>query len=156
MINMQDAQVLIRPEDIPDAQAIKKLHELVFGPGRFARTAYRIREKHGHIARLGMVAECDGVLAGSIRFSQLVDIADGLLLGPLAVQEKYAGRGIGLSLMTAALKRAEMEGFNLVVLVGDLPYYARAGFSLMPVGRIKLPGPVDPARILFRELQTQV
>jgi predicted N-acetyltransferase YhbS len=35
-----------------------------------------------------------------------------------------------------------------VILIGDEPYYARVGFSKLPAGRIRFPGPVDPSRIL--------
>jgi predicted N-acetyltransferase YhbS len=41
----------------------------------------------------------------------------------------------------------------LVVLVGDEPYYARVGFKRAPPGRVILPGPVDPQRLLYCELQ---
>jgi predicted N-acetyltransferase YhbS len=39
-----------------------------------------------------------------------------------------------------------------VVLVGDEPYYQRAGFKRIPKGRAVMPGPVDPARLLVCEL----
>jgi predicted N-acetyltransferase YhbS len=39
-----------------------------------------------------------------------------------------------------------------VLLVGDAPYYARAGFRQAPAGRFIFPGPVDPQRLLYREL----
>jgi predicted N-acetyltransferase YhbS len=39
-----------------------------------------------------------------------------------------------------------------VILVGDMPYYARSGFVPVPPGQIVLPGPVDPARLLALEL----
>jgi predicted N-acetyltransferase YhbS len=38
------------------------------------------------------------------------------------------------------------------VLVGDEPYYGRAGFKPMPKGRARMPGPVDPERLLVAEL----
>lgn len=47
---------------------------------------------------------------------------------------------------------ARREGHRLVVLVGDEPYYARAGFKRIPKGRIMFPGPVDPSRLLVAEL----
>jgi predicted N-acetyltransferase YhbS len=50
------------------------------------------------------------------------------------------------------LARAKAEGFRLVLLVGDMPYYGRFGFQPVPPGRITLPGPVDPARLLAVEL----
>jgi predicted N-acetyltransferase YhbS len=36
--------------------------------------------------------------------------------------------------------------------VGDLPYYERFGFVNVPPGQIILPGPVNPRRLLAREL----
>jgi predicted N-acetyltransferase YhbS len=33
-----------------------------------------------------------------------------------------------------------------------MPYYGRFGFQPVPPGRISLPGPVDPARLLAVEL----
>jgi predicted N-acetyltransferase YhbS len=38
------------------------------------------------------------------------------------------------------------------VLVGDEPYYAKNGFRRIPKGQVKMPGPVDPARLLVAEL----
>jgi predicted N-acetyltransferase YhbS len=39
-----------------------------------------------------------------------------------------------------------------VVLVGDEPYYGKLGFKMIPKGKAKMPGPVDPARLLVCEL----
>ena len=39
-----------------------------------------------------------------------------------------------------------------MVLVGDEPYYGKSGFKAVPKGRITMPGPVDPARLLVAEL----
>jgi predicted N-acetyltransferase YhbS len=79
-------------------------------------------------------------------------VAGALLLGPLVVEKAHNCRGHGLRLMLAGLARAHELGYSLVILVGDLPYYKRAGFSVPPPGRIVLPGPVDPARLLYAEL----
>ncbi|NNJ73888.1 MAG: hypothetical protein HKP56_01880, partial [Anderseniella sp.] len=51
-----------------------------------------------------------------------------------------------------SLKQAARLEHELVILVGDEPYYAPFGFSRVPDGRLILPGPVDPARLLFCEL----
>jgi predicted N-acetyltransferase YhbS len=45
-----------------------------------------------------------------------------------------------------------VKGHRLVVLVGDEPYYAKSGFKRIPKGRLVMPGPVDPARLLVCEL----
>ena len=39
-----------------------------------------------------------------------------------------------------------------MVLVGDEPYYGKAGFKRIPKGQVTMPGPVDPARLLVAEL----
>ena len=36
--------------------------------------------------------------------------------------------------------------------MGDEPYYGKLGFKKIPKGQAKLPGPVDPARLLVCEL----
>ena len=75
-----------------------------------------------------------------------------MLLGPLAVHPRRQNKGIGLALMSDGLGRAKTLDHRLVVLVGDAPYYARAGFARLPDGRLLLPGPVDPQRFLYLEL----
>ena len=45
---MNDLSLTILPETPDDALAIERLHERTFGPGRFAHTAYRIRERMWH------------------------------------------------------------------------------------------------------------
>ena len=44
-------------------------------------------------------------------------------------------------------------GAKLSILVGDEPYYARTGFRRAPAGRLQMPGPVDPARLLYCEIE---
>src|SRR5262249_24436514 len=75
-----------------------------------------------------------------------------LLLGPLTVEPPFRRRGIGLALMERALQEARQRGHRLVVLVGDAPYYAKAGFRRVPKGQARMPGPVDPDRLLVAEL----
>lgn len=74
------------------------------------------------------------------------------MLGPLAVDPAFDGRGIGRALMVRTLEDARLLGHRAVILVGDEPYYARFGFRPVAPGRIMLPGPVDPARLLALEL----
>src|SRR5262249_552762 len=78
-----------------------------------------------------------------------------LLLGPLVIEEAHKNQGHGLRLMLEGMRRAGELGYKLVILAGDLPYYARAGFTAVPLGRIVMPGPVDPAGVLYAELEPQ-
>jgi predicted N-acetyltransferase YhbS len=152
---MQPLTLHIRHEEISDAAALSELSAEAFGPGRFARTAYRIRQDVAPVARLSLAGWLNGTLVGGIRFTAL-NIGDenkALLLGPLVVHPAYNGKGYGTALVGEGLERAAAEGFRLVLLVGDMPYYGRFGFVPVPRGQITLPGPVDPARLLALEIQ---
>ncbi len=151
---MTTLTVDISAERAEDCPAIERLHEHVFGPGRFSRTAFRLREGRAPVAELACCARVGTFLVGSIRYDAIrVAATPALMLGPLAVDPAFASKGIGLALMTRTLDAARARGDRLVFLVGDLPYYARAGFARVPAGRVALPGPVDPGRLLFLELQ---
>jgi predicted N-acetyltransferase YhbS len=150
---MNDLAVTIRAESADDAQAIAHLHERTFGPGRFAKTAYRLRERTGHRPDLSFTARIGTLLVGSLWLTPIcIGEAKALLLGPLTIEPPFRDRGIGLKLMQRAMTAATDKGHRLVFLVGDEPYYARAGFKRVPKGQVTLPGPADPARILVAEL----
>ena len=150
---MTDLSITILPETEDDALAIERLHERTFGPGRFARTAFRIREGVGHDLALSFTARVGTLLVGSIRLSPVrIGGTKALLLGPLTLEPPFRDRGIGLALLQRALANARERGHSLSILVGDEPYYARVGFKRIPRGRVQMPGPVDPARLLVAEL----
>ena len=73
--------------------------------------------------------------------------------GPLTVEPAFRERGVGQALIERALSEARNKGHGLVILVGDEPYYGKLGFKRAPPGRIILPGPVDPERLLYCEMQ---
>lgn len=150
---MSEFPFTVAPEQADDAARIETLYAIAFGPGRFARTAYRLREGLAPVEGLSFVARFGGRLIGSVRFAP-VTLAGrpGLLLGPLVVDPDWKGKGCGLALMRAGIAAARVAGHGWIVLVGDEPYYARAGFARVAPGRIALPGPVDPARLLALEL----
>jgi predicted N-acetyltransferase YhbS len=133
--------------------AIDRLHERTFGPGRLAKTAYRIREGAEHLLDLSFTARIGTLLIGSVRLTPVrIGDAKALLLGPLTVEPPFRERGIGQALIARALAEAKAKGHRLVLLVGDEPYYGRSGFKQIPSGRATMPGPVDPARLLVCEL----
>jgi predicted N-acetyltransferase YhbS len=151
---MPTANFEIKDENKNDAPLLSELAAEAFGPGRFARTAYRIREGIAPVSSLSLAAWLEGRLVGGIRFTALTIGAEGdtLLLGPLVVHPAHKGKGYGQALASEGLARARTQGFRLVVLVGDMPYYGRFGFTTIPPGQVTLPGPVDPKRLLALEL----
>lgn len=151
--DMTDLSLTILPESLQDAPAIERLHERTFGPGRYARTAYRIRERVAHIIDLSFTARIGTLLVGSVRLTRIrIGETRALLLGPLTVEPPFRRRGIGSALIERALGEARRSGHRLVVLVGDETYYGKAGFKRIPKGQARMPGPVDPARLLVAEL----
>lgn len=139
-----------RPEDVPHIDA---LIDVCFGPGRFAKTAYRLREGVNPVPELSYVAYEDKDLRGSLRFwPVMIGPMKALLLGPVVVQHDQRGRGIGIMLMEKAIAEAKVLGHRLIVLVGDEPYYAKVGFKPVPKGQMTMPGPVNLARLLYLEL----
>ena len=150
---MSDISLTILPESPDDAPAIEHLNARTFGPGRFAKTAYRIREEVSHIPDLSFTARVGTLLVGSVRLSPiLIGETQALLLGPLTIEPPFRDRGIGQKLIVRALEEAKAKGHRLVILVGDEPYYGKAGFKPIPRNRVTMPGPVDPSRLLVAEL----
>ena len=64
---MNDLSLTILAETANDAQAIERLHERTFGPGRFVLSAYRLREHVDHRLDLSFTARIGTLLVGSVR-----------------------------------------------------------------------------------------
>lgn len=142
-----------RPDDLP---AIAALHAKTLGPGRFARSAYRVREGTPGVSKFCRVGTQAGRIVAALRMTAVTigGRSGALLLGPLAVDPDFAGQGYGRQLISETLDAARKAGLALVLLVGDEPYYGRFGFKPVPPGRITLPGPVNPRRLLAVELES--
>lgn len=150
---MNDLSLTILAETPSDALPIERLHQRTFGPGRFALSAYRLREHVDHLLDLSFTARIGTLLVGSVRQLPIcVGDTKALLLGPLTVEPPFRGRSVGRALLDRALKDARAKGHRLVLLVGDEPYYSRVGFKPVPKGLITMPGPVDYSRLLVAEL----
>ena len=150
---MADLSLTLVPQTPADHAAIEKLDERAFGPGRYARSAYRLREGMEPDYSLSFVARVGTLLVGATRITPIrCGASTALLLGPLTVEPAFRSGGIGEALVMKSLEAARAGGHGLVLLVGDLPYYQRMGFAPVPPGRIKFCGPVDPARLLYCEL----
>ena len=129
-----------------DAAAVEALVLAAFGPGRFAKTAERLRERAP--VAVGFVAREGAVLLGSVRlWSITIGGTPALFLGPIAVAAVNRRAGLGAELVQACLTWAAGAGRG-VLLVGDAPYFGRFGFAAAP--GVCLPGPVDPRRVLWR------
>lgn len=147
--------IQIRTEIADDVPARERLLDRAFGKTRRRKTSERIREGRLPSAGLAFTAvDAKGRLVGTIRLWDVVAGSAGqaLLLGPLAVDCRHQGKGLGAALMRHAMAEAKMLGHAAIILVGDAPYYARFGFTGSLVADLHLPGPVDRARFLGIEL----
>lgn len=143
------------PESAAHDPEIEDINAEAFGPGRFSRAAYAIREGGPHRRDLSFVALAGRTVVASVRMTPIAaGTGRALLLGPLAVRPAFKNMGIGRKLVAMALEGARRDGWPLVLLVGDGPYYAPLGFSrIVPYGQLSMPRPVDPARLLACEIE---
>ena len=150
---MADLSLVLTLQTPGDAGAIERLEEHAFGPGRFARSAYRLREGVEPDYALSFVARVGTLLVGANRMTAIrCGEAPALLLGPLTVDPAFRSGGIGEALVQKSLEAAREAGHTLVLLVGDLPYYDKMGFRPVPPETLSFIGPVDPDRLLYCEL----
>jgi predicted N-acetyltransferase YhbS len=150
---MTGLNIVVSNECDADVLAVDGLEVRAFGPGRFSRTAFRLRENNPHDKELSFVARVITLVVGSIRLTGIrIGASPALLLGPLTVDPAFRAKGIARMLIEASVTAAKAKGHQLVILVGDEAYYGRAGFKSVPYGQLIMPGPVDPRRILALEL----
>ncbi len=101
----------------------------------------------------------DGRVIGTVRLWNVAanctrrGQANALLLGPLAVDPFFNGKGIGAALMTLAIEEATRLEHAAIILVGDASYYQRFGFSAEKTSDLYMPGPFEKSRLLALELK---
>lgn len=146
---VSDASVVVEPEGPGDAPFVEAVVAAAFGPGRFAKTAERLREGSRPIA--GFVGRREGRVVATVRLWPVtlggVAVA---FLGPIAVDMDLRSTGVGADLVEHAEAAARSLGLPAILLVGDPPYFGRFGYGAAP-GAI-LPGPVDQRRVLLKPL----
>jgi predicted N-acetyltransferase YhbS len=147
------ARVAIRAERGSDAVAREALLDACFGLNRELRTCQRLRDGRAPAEGLAFSAVARGRLVGTLRLWHVNAGVPALALGPLAVDPSCRKLGIGGALVRHALAAAEARGHSAVILLGDAPYYARFGFSVLKTGELSLPGPFERERLLGLELR---
>lgn len=144
----------VEREAASDGSIVEALADRAFGPGRFAKTAERIREGSVPALDLSFVARsAEGSTVGTVRlWSISIGDTPAYFLGPIAVEADWRDRGVGAGLMDAACAAVDAAGGAPILLVGDAPYFSRFGFRRCDA---VLPGPVDPRRVLLRAADPQ-
>lgn len=146
------------PINAIDPTAVEALLDRAFGRDRHGRTAYRLRDGMDAIPDLSFAAIEDGALAGTIQCWPVALHGDDgsryplVLVGPVAVEPARQRGGLGKELVHQALDAAvELDLDDAMMLIGDPEYYGRFwGFSAEATAGWRLPGPVEPRRLLAR------
>src|ERR1700749_1893454 len=126
-----------------------------FGPARFHKTVYRLREDVPAIKDLCFVAlNQKGRLVASIRNWPILinERWPAILLGPLAISPELRGLGYGKALMWHAMAQSRMPGHSRIILGGGPEYYNQFGFRRDLTLHLQLPGWVEERRFLALEL----
>jgi len=152
-------EYLIKPEPAVLAGAVERLYDDVFGPARIHKASYQFRDGVDPVRELSWIALDGDRLVGAIRYWPILVGATGhsaLLLGPLAIAQDRAGKGIGRALMFKTLDLAAQLGHDLVLLVGDVDYYKRFGFVPATPHGFAMPGETRPDRLQVAPLKDDV
>lgn len=155
------ASFSIAHETPADSSAREALLDRVMGEGRKRKSSEKLRRKRVPAYGTALVARDDtGAMIGTVRLWHISagkkaggEDVPALLLGPLAVEDAYAGRGVGSGLMRQAIRNAQALGHKAILLVGDPEYYSRFGFVAAKTSALAMPGPVERHRFLALELE---
>jgi predicted N-acetyltransferase YhbS len=140
--------------------ARETLLDRAMGPNRRKKSSEKIRRGRVPAEGLALVArDRDGHVSGTVRLWNVeagvnadATAINALLLGPLAVDSSFEGKGVGSALMRAAILEAKNRGHGAILLVGDAPYYERFGFFAEKAQHLVMPGPFERSRFLALEL----
>ena len=131
---------------------VERLLDLVFTPRRTLLSSYQLRNSANKVKNLFyVIKDHSKKVVGSIRFWNIkVDShsSRGLLLGPLAVHPIYQSEGLGEKLVSYIIEKAHSQNWNWIVLVGDLSYYSKFGFSKHLTRGISIGSGFDNSRLL--------
>ena len=143
---LRNTSLAITPELPSDRAAVEALVLAAFGPGRYAKTAERIRE-HARMT-LGLVARDEDRIVGSVHlWAVKVGEVPAVFLGPITVDASCRKGGLGGDLVAACVEAARQDGVGGVLLIGDPPYFERFGF--LPAPDAILPGPAARRRVMW-------
>ena len=148
----------IRQISNEDNDKIIKLLHKSFGPGRFARSVYRLREKNDRDTEFSYIYELNNQILSSISYYKtfLNNDINGLLLGPLAVDPEHRGKGYGVELVkyTITLIKKTMA-YDFILVVGDYHYYEKFGFKKIN-NTFSFYGPVNSEKVLILPIKDEL
>ena len=142
----------IRKKIQSDNDTIENLLNKTFGPGRYARSVYRLRENKPYLDDYSYVYSFNGKILASISFCETIinNSYTGLLLGPLAVEPNQVGKGYGKKLVKYSLDKISINSqIYFIIVVGEYDYYKEFGFNKLD-NHFVFYGPVNKNRVLIK------
>jgi putative acetyltransferase len=118
----------VREAQTNDNAAINAVHCAAFDTDGEAGLAEALRTD-GEVA-IELLAEQAGQVVGMVLLSDLQAPTGTLALAPIAVLPECQGKGIGATLIRAAIARARGIACPAIFLLGEPSYYERFGFSV--------------------------
>ncbi len=151
-------QLSIRPEQEKDIPTIQKINDLAFKQEAEGILVNNLRKSDAFIPDLSLVAELEGQLIGHILFTRIRVIegekaTPSLALAPMAVLPDFQLKGIGSALIRQGLERAQVLGYDSVIVLGHDKYYPRFGFQPASQWNIRCPFPVPDAAFMALALK---
>ena len=148
--------IKIRKEVEADYSQREIILDDCFGKDRNNRTVY-IYRKIPSIKELSLISYLKKepkVVIGTIRFYRvLIEGFHCLLLGPLAVDKLYQGKGFGKKLIQKGLDLAKENGEKICFVSGEYDYYCHYGFKKLSSINLNIivPGPISFKDLLIYE-----
>ena len=95
---------------------------------------HKIRQHEDYIPELSRVAVKDGAVIGCIMYTKARVVSndkvhDILSFGPLCIDPKWQGCGVGEMLLKTTMNLAADKGYKAIVIYGEPDYYPRIGFK---------------------------
>jgi len=119
---------------------VEALLRAAFGGEDEAKLVRQLR-KSGAMAGEMVVPDADGII-GYYALSKMVAPKGWLALAPVAVAPEHQGRGVGRRMVGMCAEWARIARAHVVVL-GDVRFYERAGFSHARAAQLRAPYPVE-------------
>ena len=95
---------------------------------------HKLRQDKDYLPELSRIAVKDGVVIGCIMYSK-AHVVDGtdtheiITFGPLCIEPKWQGCGVGEYLLRETMNLAANIGYKGIVIFGEPDYYPRLGFK---------------------------
>ena len=106
---------------------------------------HKLRDAKSFINELDYVVIEDKKIIANIIYTKMYNengemLNDVIAFGPISVDPKYQGRGIGKKLIEVSLERAKELGYKAVLITGNDKFYKPLGFEAAYKYGITLPG----------------